>query len=112
MLINSFHLHVFLNLDKACAQFADLMLVFINQHLMDFVMDTKISSNHIDFCLFSTVDHVKNTQSCVNHVNAHRDTYGGTYENRSSFSTCLQDPKILYVDLGYGHVLWPHSVSE
>ena len=39
------------------------------------------------------MDHVKNAQSCVNRVNAHRGTYGGTYENRSSFSTCLQDPK-------------------
>jgi hypothetical protein len=59
----------------------------------------------------STVDHVKNAQSCVNRVNAHRGTYGGTYENRSSFSTCLQDPKS-YIDLGYGRVLWPHSVLE
>jgi hypothetical protein len=51
VLIDSFHLHVFLNLDKACAQFADLMLVFLNQHWMGFVMGTKISSNYIDFCL-------------------------------------------------------------
>ncbi len=36
---------------------------------------------------FSTVDHVKNAQSCVNHVNTHRGTYGGTYENHTSFST-------------------------
>ncbi len=26
---------------------------------------------------FSTVDHVKNAQSCVNRVNTHRGTYGG-----------------------------------
>ena len=112
MLINSFHLHVFLNLDKACAQFADLMLVFINQHWMDFVMDTKFSSNHIDFCLFSTVDHVKNAQSCVNRVNAHRGTYGGTYENRTSFSTGLQDPKslILIWDTGTSYGLTPFGV--
>ena len=93
MLINSFHLHVFLNLDKACAQFADLMLVLINQHWMDFVMYTKISSNYRLLSTFSTVNHVKNAQSCVNRVNAHRGTYGGTNENQSSFSTCLQDPK-------------------
>ncbi len=36
---------------------------------------------------FSTVDHVKNAQSCVNRVNTHRGTYGGTYENHTSFST-------------------------
>jgi hypothetical protein len=80
VLINSFHLHVFLKLDKACAQFADLMLVLINQHWMDFVMDTKISSNYRLLSTFSTVNHIKNAQSCVNHVNAHRGTYGGTYE--------------------------------
>ncbi len=51
MLINSFHQHVFQNLDKACALFADLMLVFLSQHWMDFVMGTKISSNYIDFLL-------------------------------------------------------------
>jgi hypothetical protein len=44
---------------------------------------------------FSTADHVKNAQSCVNRVNALRGTYGGTYENRISFSTGLQDPKSL-----------------
>ena len=55
---------------------------------------------------FSTVDHVKNAQSCVNRVNAHRGTYGGTYENQSSFSTGLQDPKSLILiwdtDASYG----------
>jgi hypothetical protein len=44
---------------------------------------------------FGTVDHVKNAQSCVNRVNTHRGTYGGTYENQSSFSTGLQDSKSL-----------------
>ncbi len=44
---------------------------------------------------FSTVDHVKNAQSCVNRVNTLCGTYGGTYENRSSFSTGLQDPNSL-----------------
>jgi len=53
VLINSFYLHVFLNLDKACTQFADLMLVFLHQHWMDFVMGTMISSINIDFCLHS-----------------------------------------------------------
>jgi hypothetical protein len=38
---------------------------------------------------FSTVDHVKNAQSCVNRVNALCGTYGGTYENRISFATGL-----------------------
>jgi len=38
----------------------------------------------------STVDHVKNVQSCVNRVNTLRGTYGGTHENQSSFSTGLQ----------------------
>ncbi len=47
VLINSFHLHVFQNFDKACAQFVDLMMVFLSQHWMDFVMGTKISSNYI-----------------------------------------------------------------
>ncbi len=80
MLINSFHLNVFLNLDKACAQFADLMLVFLNQNLDGFC------DGHKDYLqlyrllsTFSTVDHVKNAQSCVNRVNALRGTYGGTY---------------------------------
>ena len=89
VLINSFHLHVFLNLDKACAQFADLMLVFINQHWMDFVMYTKISSNYRLLSTFSTVNHVKNAQSCVNCVNAHRGTYGGTYERPALSSPTL-----------------------
>jgi hypothetical protein len=58
---------------------------------------------------FSTVDYVKNAQSCVNRVNAHRGTYGGTYENQSSFSTCLQDPKscILIWDTGASYGLTP-----
>ena len=30
---------------------------------------------------FSTVDHVKNAQSCVNRVNTLRGTFGGTFEN-------------------------------
>ena len=109
MLINSYHLHVFLNLDKACAQFADLMLVFMNQHWMDFVMYTKISSNYRLLSTFSTVNHVKNAQSCVNRVNAHRGTYGGTYENQISFSTGLQDPKslILIWDTGTSYGLTP-----
>ena len=59
---------------------------------------------------FSTVDHVKNAQSCVNRVNAHRGTYGGTYENRSSFSTGIHDSKslILIWDTGesYGLTLF------
>ena len=95
MLMDSFHLHVFLNLDKACAQFADRMLVFLNQ--LDGFCD-----GHKDFLqlyrllsTFSTVDHVKNAQSCVNRVNTLRGTYGGTYENRISFSTGLQDQKSL-----------------
>ncbi len=53
MLINSFHQHVFQNLDKACAMFADLLLVSLSQHWMDFVMGNKISSNYIDLCLHS-----------------------------------------------------------
>ncbi len=86
------------------------MLVFLNQHWMDFVMDLKISSNYIDFCIVSTVDHVKNAQYCVNRVNAQRGTYGGTYENRSSFSTCLQDPKsciLIWEDTGASYGLTP-----
>jgi len=95
VLINSFHLHVFQNLAKACAQDAGLMLVFLHQHWMDFVMGTKISSNYRLLSTFSTVDHVKNAQSCVNCVNTHCGTYGGTYENRTSFSTGQQDSKSL-----------------
>ena len=58
---------------------------------------------------FSTVDHVKNAQSCVNRVNAHCGTYGGTYENRISFSTGLQDPKSLTLiwDTGTSYGLTP-----
>jgi len=58
---------------------------------------------------FSTVDHVKNAQSCVDHVNTLRGTYGGTYENRRSFSTGLQDPKslILIWDTGASYGLTP-----
>ncbi len=41
------------------------------------------------------MNHVKNAQSCVNCVNTLRGTNGGTYENRISFSTGLQDPKSL-----------------
>jgi methylglyoxal synthase len=44
---------------------------------------------------FSTVDHVKNAQSCVNRVNTLRGTFGGTFENQSSFSTGSLDPKSL-----------------
>ncbi len=55
------------------------------------------------------MDHVKNAQSCVNHVNTHRGTYGGTCENRSSFSTGLQDPKslILIWDKGASYGFTP-----
>jgi len=55
------------------------------------------------------VDHVKNAQSCVNPVNTHHATYGGTYENCSSFSTGLQDPKslILIRDMGASYGLTP-----
>jgi hypothetical protein len=58
---------------------------------------------------FSTVDHVKNAQSCVNRVNTLSGTYGGTYENRSSFSTGLQDLKslILIWDTGASYGLTP-----
>ena len=60
---------------------------------------------------FSTVDHVKNAQSCVNHLNTLCGTYSysGTYENRSSFSTGLQDPKslILIWDMGASYGLTP-----
>ncbi len=58
---------------------------------------------------FSTVDHVKNAQSCANRVNTLRGTYGGTYENQSSFSTGLQDPKslILIWDMGMFYGLTP-----
>jgi hypothetical protein len=55
------------------------------------------------------VDHVKNAQSGVNRVNALHGTYGGTYENRISFSTGLQDPKslILIWDTGASYGLNP-----
>jgi hypothetical protein len=59
---------------------------------------------------FSTVDHVKNAQFCVNRVNTHCGTYGGPYENRTSCSTGPQDPKslILIWDTGasYGLTLF------
>jgi hypothetical protein len=88
------------------------MLVFLNQQpTLDGFCD-----GHKDFLqlyrllsTFSTVDHVKIAQSCVNRVNAHRGTYGGTYANRSSFSTCRQDPKslILNWDTGSSYGLTP-----
>ncbi len=55
------------------------------------------------------MDHVKNAQSCVNRVNTHHGTYGGTNENRISFSTGLQDPKslILIWDTGASYGLTP-----
>ncbi len=58
---------------------------------------------------FSTVDHVKNAQSCVNRVNKLRGTFGGTFENRSSFSTGSLDPKslILIWDTGASYGLTP-----
>ena len=58
---------------------------------------------------FSTVDHVKNAQSCVNRVNTLRGTYGGTYEKRSCFSPGLLDPKslILIWDKGVSYGLTP-----
>ncbi len=58
---------------------------------------------------FNTVDHVKNAQSCVNHVNTHRGTYGGAYENRTSCYTGPQDPAslILIWDTGASYGLTP-----
>jgi hypothetical protein len=58
---------------------------------------------------FSTVDHVKNAQSCVNCVHTLRGTYGDTNENRSSFSTGPLDPKslILIWDMGASYGLTP-----
>ena len=83
------------------------MLVFLHQHWMDFVKD--FLQLYRLLSTFSTVDHVKNAQSCVDRVNAHRGTYGGTYENRISFSTGLQDPKslILIWDTGTSYGLTP-----
>ena len=109
MLINSFHLHIFQKLDKACAQFTDLMLVFLSQHWMDFVMGTMISSNYIDLCLHSAHGPC---QACVNRVHTLRGTYGDTYENHSYFRTGSFDPKSLILIWGYGRILWPHSVLE
>jgi hypothetical protein len=56
---------------------------------------------------FSTVYHVKNAQSCINHVHTLRDTYGDTYENQSSFSTGPLDTKslILIWDAGASYGL-------
>ena len=51
--INSFHQQVIQNLDKACAQLANLMLVVLSQHYIDFVKGTKIFSNYVDLCLHS-----------------------------------------------------------
>jgi hypothetical protein len=55
------------------------------------------------------VDYVKNAQSCVNRVNTHCGTYGGTYENHTSCSTGPQDPKslILIWDTGASYGLTP-----
>ena len=49
----------------------------------------KDSSNYRLLSTFSTVNHVKNAQSCVNRVNAHRGTYGGTYERPALSSPTL-----------------------
>ncbi len=110
MLINSFHLHIFQNLDKACAQFADLMLVFLSQHWMDFVMGTKISSNYINLCLHSAQWTMSRMHSPVLIVLIHFVApFGGTFENQSSFSTGLLDPKslILIWDTGASYGLTP-----
>ncbi len=58
---------------------------------------------------FSTVDHAKNAQSCVNRVHTLCGTYGGTYENQSFFSTGLLDPTSLTLiwDTGVSHGLTP-----
>ena len=58
---------------------------------------------------FSTVDHVKNAQSCVNRVNTLCGTFGGTFKNQSSFSTGSLDPKslILIWDTGASYGLIP-----
>ncbi len=58
---------------------------------------------------FSTVDHVKNAQSCVNCIHTLRGTYGDTNENRISFSTGPLDPKslILIWDTGASYGLTP-----
>jgi hypothetical protein len=56
---------------------------------------------------YSTVDHVKNAQSCVNRVHALRGTYGGTYETQCPHTNDLLDPKsvILIWDMGGSHGL-------
>jgi hypothetical protein len=58
---------------------------------------------------YSTVDHVKNAQSCVNCVNVLRGTYGGTYENQCPHTNDLLDPKsvILIWDTGASYGLTP-----
>ncbi len=93
-------------MDKVCALLADLGLSkptldgFCDGH-KDFLQLNRLLST------FSTVDHVKNAQSCVNHVKTHPGTYGGTYENCTSYSTGLQDPKslILIWDTGASYGL-------
>ncbi len=55
VLMFSFNLHVFQKIDKAYAQFVGLMLVFLSQLWMDFVMVTKISFIYIDLCLNSAL---------------------------------------------------------
>ena len=51
---------------------------------------------------FSTVNHAKSAQFCGSHVHNLCGTYGGTYENQSSFSTGLLDPHFLILiwDMG------------
>jgi hypothetical protein len=76
---------------------------------MDFVMGTNFLQLYRLVSTFSTVDHVKNAQSCGSHVHTLCGTYGGTYENQSSFSTGSLDPKslILIWDTGVSYGLTP-----
>ncbi len=57
----------------------------------------------------STVDHVKNAQSCVDHVHTLCGTFGGTHENLCPHSCDLLDPKslILIWDMGASYGLTP-----
>ncbi len=111
MLISSFYLQVFQNLDKVYAQFVGLMLAFISQLWMDFAMGTKISSIYTDFCLNSAPWTMLRMHYPVLTVFIHFVAPLVSHMRINVLTLVTwRTQNLRYIDLGYGSIFWPNAI--